>query len=212
MESENELSQLMRITNEVRDCDMEGPGLRFYAVKWDEDTRLIFPKDENGLIPSYEQAQAIIEGWLKFYHFIPPTLLELINSDTEIKKVKEEQEYARRKEAYEQRMQENHLARRNAPRLNPGVVYLIRAENGYYKIGRTKDLETRLKALTKNSPFKLEVVHTIAVDDTVIFERELHETFSAKRREGEWFLLEDSDIEIIKSLGEPSNDIDDIPF
>ena len=75
------------------------------------------------------------------------------------------------------------------------VVYLI--SNGtHYKIGKTKNIESRLKSLQTSSPSKLELIsvfETGSKNRMDILERELHEHFSDNRLSGEWF-----DIKITK--------------
>lgn len=81
-----------------------------------------------------------------------------------------------------------------------GYVYLLCSPEGYCKIGRTKNLTPRLLAIGLQLPFRVELVHSIAVSDPVWAERFLHKKFSACRMNGEWFLLSDADINWIKSL------------
>lgn len=81
-----------------------------------------------------------------------------------------------------------------------GHVYLIGCPEGYCKIGRTKHLSTRLLALGLQLPFRVELLHSIAVSDPVWAERFLHKKLSHCRANGEWFLLTAEDIQWIKSL------------
>lgn len=85
---------------------------------------------------------------------------------------------------------------------HPGFVYLIAAvENPIlYKIGVTVNLETRLKGIQNMSPIELNVLHTIETDQRFALERELHKKFAAKRKHGEWFALDEADIDYILSL------------
>lgn len=83
-------------------------------------------------------------------------------------------------------------------------VYLIRAENGLIKIGKTIDVEQRFRSLNMSSPVDLELVH---VFDTLFgdeLEESLHAAYDDKRVKGEWFNLTDSDIaKIVKLYGQP---------
>lgn len=87
-----------------------------------------------------------------------------------------------------------------ATRESKGFVYLLGSPDGYCKIGRTKQLSSRLLAIGLQLPFKVELIHSIKVSDPVWAERHLHQKFSACRMNGEWFLLSDGDIQWIKSL------------
>lgn len=84
--------------------------------------------------------------------------------------------------------------------VNAGHVYLVRADTGDFKIGKTKSLVGRLKAMQTGSPYKLELVHSIATDNMSELEAELHFQFSAKRSEGEWFQLSQEDVDYLKGL------------
>jgi len=88
-------------------------------------------------------------------------------------------------------------ARRNK---RPGYIYLIRADNSLFKIGKTINPEDRFKSLQTLSPVPLALIHTVKTGDTMMLEHELHERFSEKREQGEWFKLEPADVDFIKSL------------
>lgn len=82
-----------------------------------------------------------------------------------------------------------------------GYVYLVKADNGYYKIGRTVDPSDRIRTFGIKLPFRVEYEHVIKTDDMVGLERGLHEQFADKRADGEWFALSDEDVRYIKLLG-----------
>lgn len=77
-------------------------------------------------------------------------------------------------------------------------VYLIRASNGVVKIGKTRNLAQRLKDLNTASPLDLELLGSVyyALGDQL--ELELHAQYADKRIKGEWFDLNEDDIEAIK--------------
>ena len=81
-----------------------------------------------------------------------------------------------------------------------GFIYLIRAENGLYKIGKTKDLEKRIKPFHVDFPMKWEMVYSFQSPDYGLAESFLHIRFSEKRDVGEWFRLSNEDIIFIMSL------------
>jgi hypothetical protein len=88
--------------------------------------------------------------------------------------------------------------------LADGYVYILRSADGYYKIGRAKDVQARVKSIAAFVPFAVEIVHTIQTDNMVRLERGLHRAYEAaeKRVNGEWFRLSDDDIELLRSLGD----------
>lgn len=85
-------------------------------------------------------------------------------------------------------------------RRRPGFIYLLRAENGLYKIGLTKNVNTRIKAIQNGSLLKIELLHTIRSSDMVTAEQILHARFEEKRNKGEWFALTLQDVESIMEI------------
>ena len=64
-------------------------------------------------------------------------------------------------------------------------VYLIEAENGRVKIGRTVFPERRWRTLFNQCPIKTRLI--AVMDGDMAFERELHRKFAPFRVWGEWF-------------------------
>lgn len=69
-----------------------------------------------------------------------------------------------------------------------GYVYVLQAGE-YYKIGRTKKPDDRIKALKIQLPFSVDVVAVMPCDDEVEAETSLHAEFRHRRTNGEWFKL-----------------------
>lgn len=90
-----------------------------------------------------------------------------------------------------------------APRIpdRSGYVYVLRADNGLYKIGWAKILDKRIKKLEIVLPYELELIVSIQSENALALEGELHKHFADKRKKGEWFNLEAEDIVHIKSKG-----------
>lgn len=82
----------------------------------------------------------------------------------------------------------------------PKHLYLVRAENGFHKIGITQDLSTRVGALQTSGPHRVDLIHSILHEEADNLERHLHKKFADRRVNGEWFHLEDEDVQYIKSL------------
>lgn len=58
-----------------------------------------------------------------------------------------------------------------------GYVYIIKFDFGVYKIGRTKNLQSRFKQLSI-LPMGVALVHSIACENDAKVEKELHERFN----------------------------------
>lgn len=76
-----------------------------------------------------------------------------------------------------------------------GYIYLMSSENGYYKIGITrKQTEERLKGIKRQFPIEIRIIHYIKSMCCRNVETFLHEKYSHKRIENEWFNLSEEDI------------------
>lgn len=80
-----------------------------------------------------------------------------------------------------------------------GVVYLLQAGD-YFKIGKSIDLDKRLGQIKLQLPYPVEVVHVIQAAHPLLAEAHWHRRFSALRRNGEWFLLTQTDVDEFKSV------------
>jgi len=80
----------------------------------------------------------------------------------------------------------------------PGWVYLLEGEQTY-KIGRTKNLSSRLAQISPKLPFEIRLLGALKTADCVELEQELHKRFSGCRTNGEWFGLTLEDIEWFKA-------------
>lgn len=97
----------------------------------------------------------------------------------------------------------NDFSNRRAPRREYGQsyhVYLIRAENGFVKIGRAANVQRRFNAINTASPLHLELIASVGDLFTNHLEAHLHEKYAAKRVKGEWFNLSGQDVEDIIRL------------
>jgi hypothetical protein len=81
--------------------------------------------------------------------------------------------------------------------LRTGSVYLMKS-GAHYKIGKSEDIERRVKEIRTQMPESLVLVHTINTDDTAGIERYWHQRFEAQRLNGEWFKLSKADVSAFK--------------
>lgn len=77
-------------------------------------------------------------------------------------------------------------------------LYVLKNELGRYKIGVSIDVEKRVKALEISSGSKIEIIFKF--NSRGDFENKLHRHFKEKRYLGEWFSLNESDLEFIKKI------------
>ncbi|MCL4295761.1 MAG: GIY-YIG nuclease family protein [Anaerolineae bacterium] len=81
-----------------------------------------------------------------------------------------------------------------------GYVYVIRAETGHYKIGRTSNVPDRMKLFGVKLPFQFEIVNYFPCEDMVRVESWLHELYADSRVNGEWFSLSDDNAASLRSI------------
>lgn len=76
-----------------------------------------------------------------------------------------------------------------------GHIYFLKClSTNLYKIGYSSDIDTRIKNLKNSSSTKLEVIKLVESNDCIIDEREYHKLLAEKRKYGEWFELDTSDL------------------
>lgn len=99
---------------------------------------------------------------------------------------------------FERVMEERRNERRNNPKQKDTFLYLMRdTRTGLYKIGRAKNPAYREKTLQSDNPL-IEIIKQWP--GTITDESDLHDRFKKKRVRGEWFNLNESDLDVILNL------------
>lgn len=78
-----------------------------------------------------------------------------------------------------------------------GYVYVLRSAFGF-KVGRAKSMDDRMKLFAVKLPFLYTIPLCAWFDDYIEAEGRYHRLFSATRLQGEWFALEESDLDLIR--------------
>ncbi|NMY43493.1 GIY-YIG nuclease family protein [Pseudomonas sp. WS 5013] len=78
-----------------------------------------------------------------------------------------------------------------------GVVYVLKSAYGY-KVGRTRSVPNRMRAFGVHLPFVYTIPLCVWFDDCHMAEHRYHEMFADKRINGEWFDLDEQDIQQIR--------------
>lgn len=84
----------------------------------------------------------------------------------------------------------------------PGYIYCIRVDTGHehvFKVGFSKNPQLRAVAHQGSLPFDAVICIGYFVPNMRQEEAALHEAFKAKRMRGEWFRLEEADIDFMAS-------------
>lgn len=152
------------------------------ALRFERRGRALSPRGSGSdYIPSRERWRRIKRDVDNYY---------MLTTDEEIAE-------ANSNKKYEHKLHKSRKARFR----NPGYIYLLKAENGYYKIGRARDMETRMTTIKRQYPIRIDVLHYFACDDYVKAETYLHRQFQDKRMDmTEWFKLNGDEEEWIMSL------------
>lgn len=141
-----------------------------------------------GRIPTSEEFEWLVEMCRKYYD---------CHSDDEIRKINDQREkqaiYEEAKRRYSWTTPEK------KERLKPGYIYILKSDYGY-KIGKSSQLDHRIKHFGVTLPFKVETFKTFKVKDMGKAERYLHDLFSHLLIDGEWYQLSEEDLAFLDSI------------
>jgi len=139
----------------------------------------LMPGDQGGFTPTHAEWLSLVAEVERFYSSITDSTIAASNAAIEA--------------SYDYHP-------KSQPQPSPGYVYVAKASNNLFKIGQSKAPITRLTRLSATIPEGLQIVLLIKSATPRILERDLHQRFSAKRGNGEWFQLDSSDIAYMRSL------------
>ena len=81
-----------------------------------------------------------------------------------------------------------------------GFVYVLKkTDENVFKIGMSKKFDERKKQISTKLPFEVETFKLFKTDDMEELEKHFHKKFDEKRMNGEWFNLNETDINYIKN-------------
>lgn len=136
--------------------------------------------------------QLIAERDRRLFHLIEavfPRAFEMIEEARE----RDERELEKQEES------RNTPTESSNPDEEEGYVYLIEA-GGYYKIGLSRNPESRADQIDSVLPFEGELLHTIQTGNMLSAENELHERYAHRKVRNEWFDLEQREVEEILDI------------
>lgn len=137
--------------------------------------------------------------------FISDQQLEMIinsnlTSERDRKRAINELNYRLNSGPYRSYEMTSHKAAKKIKTKKPGYIYLAYSETDHYKIGKSLGPEDRIAVFDTQMPVEVSMVHIFEADDMSGAEAELHNDFSYKRVKGEWFDLDEFEVELITSI------------
>ena len=160
---------------------------RFEYVEDENGADFLMPRDVQGpFIKDIEKVEAVVGGLCNFLYKYDQEDINRMNKRLS----------KRQKETIDK------ISNKKTEKNESGLVYLLKSvqDDPVYKIGVTNNIDKRLPQIATKLPFKVKLEHKIEHDNIYQLESDLHNKFSDKRLNGEWFSLEMEDITYIKKL------------
>jgi len=167
-------------------------GSRYFAITYDVDSNGIVASAPVGAIMTRQEYKDLVEGLTQFFACHNDEEIEQFN----LKAIKK----------YNAAL---FPATTSMKQESVGSVYLLRTENGLFKIGKAKDLTKRFQPFHVKFPMKWEMIHSFRSNYYSRAETKLLHRFSDKQAVGEWFKLDPDDVTFIQSLQDYSLDGED---
>lgn len=76
-----------------------------------------------------------------------------------------------------------------------GYTYIFKADNGFYKIGYSKQIPERIRYFGIVLPYDLQPIIFYGCREYKDLEKQLHKIFAHRRVKGEWFNLSSFDLD-----------------
>lgn len=81
-----------------------------------------------------------------------------------------------------------------------GYVYIIKADTGHYKIGKSSNVPRRMSLFAVKLPFDFEMINYFHCDDMHFAENLFHKIYKPQHVRGEWFDLKDYQVELLSQI------------
>lgn len=85
------------------------------------------------------------------------------------------------------------------PQEQSNVIYILKHKGfeGYYKVGITNNLNSRVAIYKTASPLGIEIIYSKKIRCAPKIEKDIHFSLKNQRRNGEWFRLTSTDVKLI---------------
>ena len=160
-------------------------------LNYNEEEDIYYPTNYPGFAFTKEETREIITKLETYFEIVTEEEIETFNTSL----------IARHEKAKEEHQKEYKRSEMPKAKSKSGYVYLISDNQGYYKIGMSKDPEQRLKQLTISCQ-ELNIIHKIKTNDMKRLEREMQRKYKGKRVKGEWFELDKEEVKKFIESGE----------
>lgn len=168
------------LIDKLNDPDCEGTISYLQVIRYNG---MVIVCDANGAILTQDEFETLVDYWGSLYDKV--THEEIVTQNKQKREALLSSPVPQQPEVEKQKQQ--------------GYVYLI-GGGGFYKIGKAINLDRRLNQISPKLPFEVSLIHSIETDDISEMEEAFHEMFAPKRANGEWFRLNQEDIDYLKSF------------